>query len=133
MAVVVDEYGGTAGVVTIEDIIEEIVGEIADEYDVEEPYIEIISDREAIVAGRVSVDDMVHDLDLELPITAQGTVGGLVQRELGHIPQEGEHIDVGDVRITVLDIEHRRIRKVRVERIASEQPVSTEKLDDPTA
>src|SRR5690606_29966200 len=89
MAIVVDEYGGTAGVVTIEDIIEEIVGEIADEYDVEEPYIEYLSESEAIVAGRVSVDDMLDDLDLELPVPAQGTVGGLVQRELGHIPQEG--------------------------------------------
>jgi putative hemolysin len=132
MAVVVDEYGGTAGVVTIEDIIEEIVGEIADEYDVEEPYIEIISDREAIVAGRVSVDDMVHDLDLHLPVAAQGTVGGLVQRELGHIPHQGEHIEVGDVIITVLEVEHRRIRKVRVERIRTEQQSSGEDSDDPS-
>jgi putative hemolysin len=133
MAVVVDEYGGTAGVVTIEDIIEEIVGEIADEYDIEEPYIEIISDREALVAGRVSVDDMVHDLDLDLPIAAQGTVGGLVQRELGHIPQQGESIEVGDVRITVMEVEHRRIRKVRVERLTPEQQDSGEHTDDPSS
>jgi putative hemolysin len=118
MAVVVDEYGGTAGVVTIEDIIEEIVGEIADEYDVEEPYIEVLSETEAIVAGRVSVDDMLDDLDLEIPIVAQGTVGGLVQRELGHIPQEDEVVEFGSVRITVLEVEHRRVKRVKVERIA---------------
>jgi putative hemolysin len=119
MAVVVDEYGGTAGVVTIEDIIEEIVGEIEDEYDVEEPYIEVLSDTEAMVAGKVSVDDLMHDLDLELPVAAQGTVGGLVQRELGHIPHQGETVDLGNVRITVMEVEHRRIRRVKVERLTA--------------
>ena len=121
MAVVVDEYGGTAGVVTIEDIIEEIVGEIADEYDVEEPYIEILSDTEAIVAGRVSVSDMMDDLDLELPLVPQGTVGGLVQRELGHIPHQNEAIEIGSVRITVLEVEHRRIKRVKVERMRTDK------------
>lgn len=119
MAVVVDEYGGTAGVVTIEDIIEEIVGEIEDEYDVEEPYIEVLSDTEAVVAGKVSVGDLIHDLELELPVAAQGTVGGLVQRELGHIPHQGEMVDLGDVRITVMEVERRRIRRVKVERLAA--------------
>lgn len=119
MAVVVDEYGGTAGVVTIEDIIEEIVGEIADEYDVEEPYIEFLSDSEAIVAGRVSVADMMDDLDLDLPLVPQGTVGGLVQRELGHIPQQNEIVEIGSVRITVLEVEHRRIKRVKVERLST--------------
>lgn len=118
MAIVVDEYGGTAGVVTIEDILEEIVGEIADEFDVEEPYIEVLSDTEAIVAGRVSVDDMLDDLDLELPVVPQGTVGGFVQRELGRVPREGDEIVAGNLRIVVLEVDHRRVKRVRVVKLA---------------
>ena len=120
MAVVVDEYGGTAGLVTIEDIIEEIVGEIEDEYDTEQPYIEVLSDTEALVAGKVSVDDFMRDLDLDLPVAPTGTVGGLVQRELGHIPRQGESLEIGDVRLTVMEVEHRRIRQVKVERLTRE-------------
>jgi putative hemolysin len=114
MAVVVDEYGGTAGVVTIEDILEEIVGEIADEFDIEEPYIEVLNDSEAIVAGRVSVDDMLHDLDLELPVVPPGTVGGFVQRELARVPREGDEVTTGNIRIEVLEVDHRRVKRVKV-------------------
>lgn len=121
MAIVVDEYGGTAGVVTIEDILEEIVGEIADEYDVEEPYIEVLSDTEAVVAGRVSVDDMLGELDLDPAIASPGTVGGLVQRELGRIPGEGDEVQLGDIRITVLEVDSRRVKRVKVEQTLPDQ------------
>ncbi len=124
MAVVVDEYGGTAGVVTIEDILEEIVGEIQDEYDTEQPYIDILSDTEALVAGKVSVDDLVNDLRLDFPTTDSGTVGGLVQRELGRIPKQGESVEVHGVRITVMEVEHRRVRQVKVERLSMADPNS---------
>ncbi len=121
MAVVVDEYGGTAGVVTIEDILEEIVGEIADEFDIEEPYIEVLSETEAIVAGRVSVDDMLDDLDLELPVVPQGTVGGFVQRELARVPREGDEIITGNIRIEVLEVDHRRVKRVKVVKLEQDR------------
>ncbi|MBA2452471.1 MAG: HlyC/CorC family transporter [Chloroflexia bacterium] len=121
MAVVVDEYGGTAGVVTIEDILEEIVGEIEDEYDTEQPYIEIISDTEAIVAGKVSVEDFMDDLQIHLPSATGGTIGGFVQHELGRIPKQGETLQIDNVRLTVMEVEHRRIRQVKVERLAEEE------------
>lgn len=125
MAVVVDEYGGTAGVVTIEDIIEEIVGEIEDEYDTEQPYIDEISDTEAIVAGKVSVEDLIHDLKLDLPSSVPGTVGGFVQKELGRIPKQGETLEINGIRMTVMEIEHRRIRRIRIERLPL-QPASAQ-------
>jgi putative hemolysin len=117
LAVVVDEYGGTAGVVTIEDILEEIVGEIQDEYDREVPQFEVISEDEAIVDGRLSVRDLVDDLELEWPGPASGTVGGFIQRQLGRIPSEEEVVQVDGLRLTVLKVEHRRVRQVRVERV----------------
>lgn len=126
MAVVVDEYGGTAGVVTIEDILEEIVGEIADEFDIEEPYIEVLSETEAIVAGRVSVDDMLDDLDLELPVVPQGTVGGFVQRELARVPREGDEVFAGNMRIEVLEVDHRRVKRVKVEKLEQDRDEDVE-------
>jgi len=118
LAVVVDEYGGTAGVVTIEDILEEIVGEIQDEYDRETPPIEVVSDDELVVDGRLTIDDLCDEMDLEWPGPQSGTVGGFIQRQLGRIPARGEQVEVNGVRLTVLHVEHRRVRKVRVERLS---------------
>lgn len=117
LAVVVDEYGGTAGVVTIEDILEEIVGEIQDEYDREQPRLEIISPDEAISDGTLNVDDLADDFDLVWPEPVSGTVGGLIQRRLGRIPTEGEVVEMDGLRLTVLQVERRRVRQVRIERI----------------
>jgi putative hemolysin len=121
LAIVVDEYGGTAGVVTIEDILEEIVGEIQDEYDTEPAQFEVISTDEAIADGRLSIRDLVDEMDLEWPGQESGTVGGFIQRQLGRIPSETEVVEMGDVRMTVLKVEHRRVRQVRVERIRAEE------------
>jgi CBS domain containing-hemolysin-like protein len=118
LAVVVDEYGGTAGVVTIEDILEEIVGEIQDEYDSEQPRIEIISPHEAIADGALMVDDLSSELDLDWPEPVSGTVGGLIQRRLGRIPTEGAVVELKDIRLTVEKVERRRVRQVRIERVA---------------
>ena len=90
MAIVVDEYGGTAGLVTLEDLLEEIVGEIADEYDVDEPGVERLPDGSLRVPGRTPIDEVSEELDMELPDTEWDTVGGLVFNLLGHVPEEGE-------------------------------------------
>ena len=94
MAIVVDEYGGTAGLVTLEDLIEELVGEIVDEYDVEEPPVERLADGDVRVNARMPIDE-VNDLldDAELPEGDWDTVGGLVYSLLGHVPTEGEAVD----------------------------------------
>jgi CBS domain containing-hemolysin-like protein len=92
MAIVVDEYGGTAGLVTMEDLLEEIVGEIVDEYDVDEPGLERLPDGALRVPGRMSIDDVNETLDAELPNTEWDTVGGLVFNLLGKVPDEGEAV-----------------------------------------
>jgi CBS domain containing-hemolysin-like protein len=120
LAVVVDEYGGTSGIVTIEDILEEIVGEIQDEYDREPPLIERLGPEEAIVDGRLSVDEVADIFEAEFAEGDFDTIGGFVQRQLGRIPEEGESVRVGGLLFEVQSVEHRRIRKVRV--IRTDEP-----------
>lgn len=117
IAIVVDEYGGTAGLVTIEDILEEIVGEIQDEYDRETPLVERVSAEEAIVDGRISVDEIAEIFDTEFADGESGTVGGYVQKCLGRIPEAGESVRADGLMIEVQAVEHHRIRKLRVTRV----------------
>jgi putative hemolysin len=115
IAIVLDEYGGTAGLVTIEDLIEEIVGEIQDEYDEEEPMIEKLSDTEARVDGRASVDDLAEHFDISLDGTDSDeydTVGGLVYHEVGGVPQVGDTAEVDGLTLTVESTDGRRVGKV---------------------
>jgi putative hemolysin len=115
LAIVVDEYGGTAGIVTIEDLLEEIVGEIRDEYDEhEEARIERIDDHESIIDARVSIRDLNEALDLHLDVEELDTLGGLVYHELGKVPTEGDEVRVNGCLVTVLSTEGRRIKKLRV-------------------
>jgi CBS domain containing-hemolysin-like protein len=114
MAVVIDEYGGTAGVVTIEDILEEIVGEIEDEFDKAAPQIEHSGPHEVIADGRMLVEDVLDELDIEWQERPSGTIGGLLQRQLGRIPKPGETLRLYGVEFEVLGVERRRIRRVRV-------------------
>ena len=119
IAVVVDEYGGTAGVVTIEDLLEEIVGEIRDEYDEnEEEPILLVGDNEAIVSARYSIRDLEEHFGLDLDQEEIDTVGGLVYHRLGKMPQVGDRITVDGCELTVLEAVGRRVRKVRVVRLA---------------
>jgi len=121
IAIVLDEYGGTAGLVTIEDLIEEIVGEIQDEYDVEEPMIVSISDDEARVDGRASVDDLADHFDVELDgadAEQYDTVGGLVYHEIGGVPNVGDTVEVDGLTLTVETTDGRRVGKVLVVRKA---------------
>ncbi len=115
LAIVLDEYGGTAGLVTIEDLLEEIVGEIQDEYDVEEPIVERLSDDEARVDGRASIDDLADAFDMELELEDDDeydTVGGLVFHRLGKLPQPGDRIAVDGLSLTVESTDGRRVDKV---------------------
>jgi len=116
IAIVLDEYGGTAGLVTIEDLIEEIVGEIQDEYDVEEPMIETLSEDQARIDGRASVDDLVEHFDISLNGSDReeyDTVGGLVYHHIGGVPKVGDTVDVdGTVTLTVESTDGRRVGKV---------------------
>jgi CBS domain containing-hemolysin-like protein len=118
VAIVVDEYGGTAGIITIEDLIEEIVGDIQDEYDIEEAVIERISEDEAIFDARVSIRDVNDTLDLEIDDEDFDTLGGLVYHELGKVPNVGDEVRVDGCLVTVLSVIGRRVNKVRVARVA---------------
>ncbi len=117
LAIVLDEYGGTAGLVTIEDILEEIVGEIADEHEAETPAEMVkLNANAASVEGRTPIDDLNRALDLDLPESEEyETVGGLLFTRLGRVPSSGEHVEVHGVRFTVEDADERRVHRVRVE------------------
>ncbi|HEY3333829.1 MAG TPA: hemolysin family protein [Candidatus Limnocylindrales bacterium] len=130
IAIVLDEYGGTAGLVTIEDLLEEIVGEIQDEYDVEEPLVEVLDEHSARVDGRASVDDLLDLWDLKLQLEDEDeydTVGGLVYHRIGGIPQPGDEIHVDGLRLTVETTDGRRVGKVLV---ARERPVDDQSSDE---
>jgi CBS domain containing-hemolysin-like protein len=114
MAIVVDEYGGTAGVVTIEDVVEELVGEIQDEYDSEEPFVEQTSDQEFIFNARVDLDDVNRLMGTAFRTDLYDTLGGFIYSQLGKVPAVGETIHFDGLIIQVLSVTGRRIRKVRV-------------------
>ena len=119
IAIVLDEYGGTAGLVTIEDLLEEIVGEIQDEYDVEEPMIVRLSETELRIDGRVAVDELADLFDMSIELEDEDeydTVGGLVFHRIGRVPVPGDQIEVDGLRLTVETTDGRRVGKVLVVR-----------------
>lgn len=120
LAVVVDEYGGTAGVVTIEDVVEEIVGEIRDEYDyAEEMPFQVLREGEYLFSGRIDLDDVNQITGAQLPKDTSETLGGFIYSQLSKIPSLGEVVEAGGLHLTVEDVSGRRIRKVRAHRIES--------------
>jgi CBS domain containing-hemolysin-like protein len=122
IAIVVDEYGGTAGLVTIEDMLEEIVGEIRDEYDVEsEPIVDEGGGR-FVFNGKVDIDQVNQRLNLQIDRQGFETVGGFLLSHLGRVPVVGEHIDFDGLHIEVLDVERRRVNKVRMTRRLVDEP-----------
>jgi CBS domain containing-hemolysin-like protein len=114
LAAVLDEYGGVSGIVTLENVIEEIVGSIQDEFDVEKP--ELLAKGEGVyeVSGGMLVEDLEAALDIELSERDEDTIGGVVLSELGHHPSQGDRIELGPVIIEVLEVQHNRITTVRV-------------------
>jgi magnesium and cobalt exporter, CNNM family len=118
MAIVVDEYGGTAGLVTVEDLLEEIVGEIRDEYDVESETVTDEGDGTFVFSGKVNVDEVRDRLGVEIEREGFETLGGYLLSHLGHMPYVGETFEVDDLAVEVLEVERRRITKVRVRRRA---------------
>ena len=113
-AIVVDEYGGTAGLVTIEDLLEEIVGEIRDEYDVEsEPIVDEGSGR-FVVSGKANIDELAQRLNVEIEREGFETVGGYLLSHIGRVPAIGERFEIDGLTVEVLEAERRRITKVRI-------------------
>jgi putative hemolysin len=125
IALVTDEYGSVSGLVTLEDLLEELVGEIADEYDTEEPEIEQVSDGVFRVDGKMPIDEVNEILDIELPDEEWDTVGGLLLGLMGEIPDEGDTVDFQGVTFTAERVNGRRIAKVLINRPPSEATVAT--------
>jgi CBS domain containing-hemolysin-like protein len=127
MAIVVDEYGGTAGLVTLEDLLEELVGEIVDEFDNETPSVERHADGSMVVSALYAVDDVDALLGAQLPHGPWDTVGGLMLDLVGRVPDEGDSAEVDGFRLTALDVRGRRIGRIRIEPL---HPAPSTSADD---
>jgi putative hemolysin len=132
IAIILDEYGGTAGLVTIEDLLEEIVGEIQDEFDTEEPMVVSISDDEARIDGRADVDDLAELFDITLGLEDEDeydTVGGLIYHRIGGVPKPGDQVQVDGLTLTVETTDGRRVGKVLVVRERNEDQAHDDEGD----
>jgi len=122
LAVVVDEYGGTAGIVTLDNLLEELVGPIRDEYDArEEPEIQVVADGQAVVSGGADLEDVGAAVGVDLEVEDVDTIGGLIYARLGRIPSEGDIVELPDARVEVLSMRGRRVWKARVSRRPSQE------------
>ncbi|MCX8093593.1 MAG: hemolysin family protein [Candidatus Goldbacteria bacterium] len=116
MAIVVDEFGGTAGLITLEDILEEIVGDIKDEYDIEEKEIEQIDDKTYIVKGKLEIEKINNQIGIDIPIDEDvNTIGGVVMALAGKVPRAGETVKLGNILFTVLKSDERKVEKIKIE------------------
>jgi putative hemolysin len=121
MAILVDEHGGTAGLITIEDLLEEIVGEILDEYDVEEHEIRMLDADNAVVDARADLDDVAEAFSATLPEGDYDSLGGFLMAQLGHVPHEGEQASCEGLLFTVAKMDENRIQTVRIARQPPEE------------
>jgi len=117
MAIVVDEFGGTAGMITLEDILEEIVGDIKDEYDIEEKEVEQIDNKTYIVKGKTEIEKINNFLGMDIPVEDDvNTIGGAIMAIAGRVPKSGEIIKVGNVQFVVLKSDERKIERIKIEK-----------------
>jgi putative hemolysin len=114
LAIVVDEYGGTAGIVTLEDLIEEVIGEIRDEYDAGSEPTRTLRGGDIEVDGLLNLDEFAELTETSLPDGPYETVAGFVMARLGHVPELGESVEYDDSRLTVTVLDGRRVARVRV-------------------
>jgi len=121
IAIVVDEYGGTAGLVTLEDLLEEIVGEIQDEYEAKEVFINPLKDGSYMIDARTSIEMLNEELKLNLPQEDFETISGLILELLGRIPVTGEVIKYKDLNITITDADEKSILEVKIDRAKGEK------------
>jgi putative hemolysin len=133
MAIVIDEYGSVAGLVTIEDLVEEIIGDIQDEYDKEELLFEQVNEHEYVVDAKISIDDFNELLDTKLEAEDYETLGGFVYTQLDKIPVVGDTVHYQDLTMTVLATKGRRITKVKVVRSADQDTASPSQHEDAPA
>jgi len=124
MAIVVDEYGGTAGLITIEDLLEEIVGEIEDEFDLPDESVEQVDDKRIRIHGTFTIDDFNEEFHVDLPQEDYNTIGGFVFGELGHAPHEGDTVEHDGLCFTVIETEGNRIERLEVEFQSAKQPAA---------
>jgi len=124
MAIAIDEYGGTSGLITIEDLIEEIVGDIQDEYDLEEDWLQEEEDGTILVDGRLNIEELEEFFHITIPREKFDTVGGYLFNLMGHIPLPQEEISDSGLVMTVIECDSRKIRKVRIRRLPKENSVA---------
>jgi magnesium and cobalt exporter, CNNM family len=134
LAIVADEYGGTAGIVTMEDLVEELIGDIKDEYDVDETETTVLRDGDVEVDGLLNLDDFEDETGIELPDGPYETVAGFLMAQLGRLPQVDDSVDYDEHRITVREIDGRRVGRVLVTAVPPtvvnpEHPISIERLE----
>ena len=130
MAIVVDEYGGMAGLVTLEDIVEEIIGEVQDEYDQgEELLYQQVAETEYLFHGRIDLDDFNEFMNSEFPGNEADTLGGYIYSQIGRVPKSGESIQTDDILLTIEQVTGRRIHQVRAQRVTAESPAAEEKVE----
>jgi CBS domain containing-hemolysin-like protein len=130
LAVIVDEYGGTAGIVTIEDIIEEIIGEIRDEHDFEEEPFVVQEDGSVLVDAKINIYDFEERFNMTLPKEGYDTVGGFIIHFLGRVPKKGEEIEYEGLTMRIYSGDHKRITRILVTPLSEETP-SVAPLDHP--
>jgi CBS domain containing-hemolysin-like protein len=117
MAILIDEYGGMAGVVTMEDLIEEIVGDLDDERDRDDQELKTIDERTSVVEGQIRVEDVNAELGLGIPPGDYETLAGFVLDRIGRLPQTGDSLTFNGIRLTVLEMQGPRIKQIEITRV----------------
>ncbi len=130
LAVVLDEYGGTAGLITMEDIIEEIVGDIHDEYDEEEPDIAAVSPNLTMASGQAAIEDLSEYLGLDLPEGDYDTLGGFLTHQIGQVPQAGEKITWENLEFIIKAADNRKVEQVEIHKLSTAEIEAQQQEDD---